>query len=160
MCEGLHVHPLHTKRYLEEVVVGAVKEGLRKSGRGRDQLQLAASVFVATGNDKREIENMKNECRLQIAFYASTRTYRPVLELHGWGKTCDTLHEKSLKGDWAGMASEITDEMMEEFVVEGRWSEVAEKVEGRYGGIVDRVRLYFPFDGGENWKKLVDSLHN
>jgi probable F420-dependent oxidoreductase len=159
LCEGLHVHPLHTKQYLEEVVVGAVKEGLRNSGRTRDQIQLAASVLIATGNSKQEIENMKNECRLQIAFYASTRTYRPVLELHGWGETCERLHEKSVKGDWAGMASEITDKMMEEFVVEGRWGEVADKVEERYKGIVDRVRLYLPFDGGQNWKKLVDSFH-
>ncbi len=159
LCEGLHVHPLHTTKYLKEVVLPAAQDGLRKSGRRRDQLQLAASVFAATGNDKREIENMKNECKLQIAFYASTRTYRPVLELHGWGETCDSLHEKSLKGDWAGMASEITDAMIEEFVVEGRWNEVAGKIEERYRGIVDRVRLYFPFDGGEYWKKLVNSFH-
>ncbi len=154
LCEGLHVHPLHTVRYLRDVVLPAVQLGLKKSGRKRGEMQLAASVFVATGDSEKEIEKMKGECKLQIAFYASTRTYRPVLELHGWGETCDRLHEKSLKGDWAGMASEISEPMMKEFVLEGRWDEIGEKLGERYHGIVDRVRLYFPFDAKDHWKRL------
>ena len=57
---------------------------------------------------------------MQIAFYASTRTYVGVLEAHGWGETCTRLNEKAAKGDWGGMASLITDEMLDVYAVRAR----------------------------------------
>jgi len=95
---------------------------------------------------------------MQIAFYASTRTYARVLEAHGWGDTCTRLNEKAAKGDWNGMASEITDEMLDVYAVTARWEEVAAKVKARYDGILDRVALYLPFRPGvdaERWRRLV-----
>jgi probable F420-dependent oxidoreductase len=35
LCEGFHVHPLHTVHYLREVVLPNVQQGLSKSGRRR-----------------------------------------------------------------------------------------------------------------------------
>ncbi|MDA4128391.1 MAG: TIGR03617 family F420-dependent LLM class oxidoreductase [Thaumarchaeota archaeon] len=156
--DGLHVHPLHSVKYLKEVVIKAVSEGLRKSGRDRTSLVLAGSVFFAAGNNDKEIRKMKQECRKQISFYASTRTYRPVLEEHGWGDVCDRLHEKSMKGLWSEMASEITDDMLEEFVIEGTWDEILNRVKERYVGILDRVRLYFPFDDSPSWRTFARGL--
>lgn len=158
LCDGLHVHPLHTPKYLREVVTGNLERGLMKGGRSREKVRVTASVFVATGKEKGEIDEMKEECKLQMAFYASTRTYRPVMDLHGWGAVAERLHEKSVRGDWAGMASEITDEMLEEFVVQGKWGEIAEKIVDRYRGLIDRVRLYHPFDGSERWRAFVASF--
>ena len=40
-----------------------------------------------------------------------------MLEAHGWGDTCTRHNEKAAKGDWSGMASEITDEMLDVFAV-------------------------------------------
>ena len=158
VAEGLHVHPLHTVRYLREVVEPAVETGLGRSGRERKGFSVAASVFAAVGDNQAEIKGVREGYRQQIAFYASTRTYRKLMELHGWGDVCDRLHELTLRGDWGGLAEEVSDEMLDAFVVGGEWGEIGKEIQGRYEGLVDRVRVYLPFDGDERWKRLVDGF--
>jgi alkanesulfonate monooxygenase SsuD/methylene tetrahydromethanopterin reductase-like flavin-dependent oxidoreductase (luciferase family) len=85
------------------------------------------------------VENAKGPVRQQVAFYASTRTYKGVLDAHGWGETCFKLSAKAAKGDWAGMPAEITDEMLEELAVVGTYDEIAKKLRDRYAGVLDRV---------------------
>ncbi|MDG6989300.1 MAG: TIGR03617 family F420-dependent LLM class oxidoreductase [Nitrososphaerota archaeon] len=154
IAEGLHVHPLHTVRYLNEVVSPALEAGAAKTGR-RGRAAAAASVFAAVGETREEIRSVREAYRGQISFYASTRSYRRVMELHGWGDVCDRLHGLSTRGDWGKMPSEITDDILNEFVVEGTWDDIGRTVRGRYENILDRVRLYLPFDGSENWKRVV-----
>ena len=156
--DGLHVHPLHTVRYLQTVVAPAIEKGLEKSRRKRSEFDVAASVFAAVGDDKAELERVREEYRSQIAFYASTRTYGKLMQLHGWDDVCERLHSLSLKGAWGKMAAEVTDDMLNEFVVEGTWKGIGEALENRYGSLVDRVRLYIPFDGRKRWKSLVAGL--
>jgi probable F420-dependent oxidoreductase len=153
--DGLHVHPLHTVRYLHEVVAPAVAQGLAKSRRTREDFSVAASVFAAVGSTEKERENVREAFRRQLAFYASTRTYRKLLELHGWGDLVGRLHEHTVQGEWDKLAGEVSDEVLREFVVEGSWEEMGSILKKRYHGLVDRVRLYLPFDGDENWRALV-----
>jgi probable F420-dependent oxidoreductase len=156
--DGLHVHPLHTLKYLQKVVVPEVSRGLASSGRKRNNISVAASVFAAVGDDEPSIRRMRVTIRDQIAFYASTRTYRRVMELHGWEDVCDTLHEYSTRGRWDIMGEQITDEMLGEFVVEGSWRNIGERIHSKYDGIVDRVRLYLPFDGRSNWRMMLEGM--
>jgi probable F420-dependent oxidoreductase len=158
VADGLHVHPLHTVRYLRDVVHPALAEGASKASRRREDVVIAASVFAAVGDTEREIEAVREAYRQQIAFYASTRSYRSVMELHGWGDVCDRLHSLSAKGEWQRMGSEIGNEMLREFLVEGSWVEIGGIIRKRYAGLVDRVRLYIPFDGEERWRTLVGSF--
>ncbi len=77
------------------------------------------------------------------------------MELHGWGDVCERLHALSARGEWKGMAGQVSDDILAEFVVEGTWDEMGGILRRRYEGIVDRVRLYLPFDGDQNWQRLV-----
>ena len=156
--DGLHVHPLHTTRYLREVLHRGLLEGLHRSGRTRGDVQVAVSVFVAVGKSQREIELAREACREQVAFYASTRTYRKVMEIHGWGDVCERLHKLSVEGKWDKMGGEVGDEMLDEFLTEGTWDEIGGILRERYRGLADRVRLYLPFDGREEWKKLTSGF--
>ncbi|MGA8310000.1 MAG: TIGR03617 family F420-dependent LLM class oxidoreductase, partial [Terriglobales bacterium] len=79
VCDGLHVHPFHSPRYLREYVHPAVDGGLRSSGRSRRDFTYATASFVITGETERERARNAEAVRQQIAFYASTRTYEPVL---------------------------------------------------------------------------------
>ncbi|MDV3293654.1 MAG: TIGR03617 family F420-dependent LLM class oxidoreductase [Nitrososphaerales archaeon] len=153
--DGLHVHPLHTPRYLDEVIFPALSKGLTKAKRRREAVAVAASVFAAIGATEAEVRAVKSFYRTQIAFYASTRSYRKVMELHGWGDVCDRLHALSVKGEWKQMEAEITDDILSEFVVEGSWKDAGGKLRRRYRDSVDRVRLYMPFDGRMEWRALV-----
>ena len=122
--DGLHVHPLHTIRYLKEVVTPAMSAGLLKERKMREDFAVAASVFAAARDSEEEIRRVRNQYRGQIAFYASTRTYRKVMELHGWGDVCERLHGLTLRGEWDRMEAEVTDDILDEFVVEGTWREI------------------------------------
>jgi len=153
--DGLHVHPLHTVRYLREVVHPALERGVKKARRRREDVSVAASVFAAVGNTQSEIRDVREGYREQMAFYASTKTYRRLMELHGWGDICDRLHVLSMRGEWVRMAGEVTDEMLDQFVVEAGWDEIGRELKKRYAGLADRVRLYLPFDGDGNWERLA-----
>ncbi len=158
VADGLHIHPLHTVRYLRDVVRPALTKGLGKAERSRKDFAVAASVFAALGDTERERKEAKEKLRGQIAFYASTRSYRKVMEAHGWGDVCDKLHALSVKEEWQKMGGEIDNDIMREFVVEGTWKDVGGIVQRRYGNLVDRVRMYLPFDGGARWRGLVQGF--
>jgi probable F420-dependent oxidoreductase len=155
VADGIHVHPLHTVRFLREVVIPSINEGRAKAGREKDSFSVAASVFAAPGETESERKKIREETRGQVAFYASTRSYRRIMDLHGWGDVCDRLHALSAKGEWQKMASEVPDQMLEEFVVEGTWKEMGGALRKRYGELVDRVRLYTPFDGKPEWRAFL-----
>jgi len=159
LADGIHIHPFHSTKYLRETVLPNLEAGLAKTNRRREQLTLATTAFVIMGKDRDEIERAKAPVRQQLSFYASTRTYSGVLEAHGWGETCYRLNEKAAKGDWGGMASLITDEMLEVFAVEGTYDEVPALLKKKYGGIIDRLGFYSAVRPGDEtlWNRLIDA---
>ncbi len=161
-CDGLHAHPFNSPQYLADFVLPNVERGLRKSGRTRKDFTVSTTAFTIVANNREEQERMRAQVRQQIAFYASTRTYRVVLETHGWGSVADRLNEKAARGDWSGMANEITDEMLEVYAVTGTWRDIGEKVRKRYDGLLDRVAFYVPFHVGVSeaeWRALAKEFN-
>jgi hypothetical protein len=95
---------------------------------------------------------------MQISFYASTPSYRPVMDLHGWSGIAEQLSVYAAKGEWAEMPMLITDEMLNEFCLVTEEDKLADELKKRYDGIADRLTLYIPFVPGERdewWKKLA-----
>ena len=155
VCDGLHVHPLHTPKYLREYVHPAVEEGLRVSGRSRQDFAYATAAFVVVGDTERERAQNAEAVKQQIAFYASTRTYEPVLAAHGWEGIAQELHFKSLEGDWTGMTRLITDEMLDTIAVSGTYESIGRKLRERYTGLLDRITLYQPYDTSVDESRLA-----
>jgi probable F420-dependent oxidoreductase len=153
--DGFHVHPFHTAPYLREVLKPALESGAAKTGRNAAGVQVAGSVFVVTTERERDFT------RQQIAFYASTPTYRPVLELHGWGEVGERLSALAAQGSWAEMPALISDEMLQTFAVIAPLSDVAGPLRERYAGLLDRVSLYRPFLPGDDdagWRAVAEAL--
>lgn len=138
-ADGLIAHAFTTRRYLEEVTLPALARGLARSGRDRAELEVCAPVFIVTGRDDAERSAAAAAFRRQIAFYASTPAYRPVLDRHGWGELQPELRRRSLQGDWAAMAGLIDDEMLGTFAVVAEPDRVAEALAARCAGAIDRV---------------------
>jgi probable F420-dependent oxidoreductase len=158
LCQGFHVHPLHTTRYLREVIIPNIEQGAASAGRARADVALTCAIFVVTGANEQEIENGKAPIKQQIAFYGSTPTYQKVLELHGWGQTAVELNNLSRQGRWFDMANLITDDMLHEFAVVAPHDQLAHRVRERYEGLLDRVAYYFPFEPGVNealWRDAI-----
>jgi len=145
VCDGLHVHPFNSPKYLRELVRPAVEEGMAKAGRPRADFTYVTASFVVVGDTEPEIAQQKQAVKQQIAFYASTRTYEPVLAVHGWQDLVPQLHRKSVEGDWKGMAELITDEMLETYAVVGSHANIATRLEERYAGLLDRTAFYQPY---------------
>ncbi len=149
VCDGFHVHPFHTPRYLREAVLPWMEGGLEAAGRSRRSLQMSASVFVITGTGA-ERDSMRGEVRRQIAFYASTPSYRTLLTLHGWDTQGEELSRLARRGRWEEMGTLISDEMLAELAIEADdLSEAASRLLARYEGMLDRAAFYLPFVPGE-----------
>lgn len=69
LCEGMHVHPFNSPKYLREVVHPAVEAGLKKSGRARKDFTFATASFVIVGDNERERAEQAQMVRQQVAFY-------------------------------------------------------------------------------------------
>ena len=144
-CDGMHVHPFNSPKYLREIVQPAVNAGLAKSGRARKDFTYATASFVVVGDTPEERSQQAQMVKQQIAFYGSTRTYQPVLDCHGWGDLTTKLHRKSIEGDWKGMADLITDEMLDTYAVTATYDKLAAALQTRYAGLLDRTGLYQPY---------------
>jgi probable F420-dependent oxidoreductase len=158
LCDGFHVHPLHTERYLREAVLTNIEQGLAKAGRGREAIELSSSIFVIPTDDSMQAAKYEAEVRRQISFYASTPPYRPVFDLEGWGDIADRLKALAARGRWDEMPSLITEEMLDCLAVRGTWAELPDKVLKKYTGLLDRVNYYFPIVPGQNeeeWRATV-----
>jgi probable F420-dependent oxidoreductase len=145
VCDGLHVHPFNSPKYLREYVQPAVNEGLKTAGKRREDFTYATSSFVVVGESEQELAQQRAAVKQQIAFYASTRTYEPVLAAHGWQDVGPLLHRKSVEGDWKGMADLITDEMLDTYAVTGTYDTIAARLQERYAGLLDRTAFYQPY---------------
>src|SRR6266540_5595419 len=79
-CDGFHVHPFHSVKYINDIVRPQIAAGAERAGRAPADIALVSSVFAITGPNDAAIESIRAMAREQIAFYASTPTYRLVLE--------------------------------------------------------------------------------
>src|SRR5690242_20246758 len=112
VCDGVRLHPLCSRRYLEEVALPRLEEGMRRSGRRRANFDVFGGGFVVTGGDAKTGSDGMDCARIRIALYASTRTYAPILALHGLGELGAKLHAMSVAGRWSDMPAEITDDVV------------------------------------------------
>lgn len=152
LCEGFHAHPFHSAKYLNEIILAGIEEGLTKENRKRKDISVSVTAFVATTPEEQAF------ARMQIAFYASTPSYKAVMDLHGWGEIAEKLSGFAAKGEWAEMPMLITDEMLSEFCLMTTQENLASDLKKKYNGIADRLTLYTPFvpkEKDEWWKQLA-----
>jgi probable F420-dependent oxidoreductase len=143
VCDGVRLHGFCTRRYLEEVALPAVQAGLARSGRDRRHFQVWGGGFIATGADEGELRKAMDEVRYRVAFYGSTRSYRPVLSAHGWDDLGDELHRMSVRGEWSQMAAKVSDEVVHAFAACATHRDLPAAIEKRFGGLTDAVGLGF-----------------
>ena len=144
LCDGVRLHGFCTPKYLKEVVIPNIEAGAKKAGRSLKDIDMTGGGFVITGETEEDVERQKPALRHQIAFYGSTRTYKGVLDLHGWGETCLRLHRLAAEGRWLEMGREISDEMLDQFAVYGTYDQIAARIRERWGGIVNRTGFFMP----------------
>jgi probable F420-dependent oxidoreductase len=144
VCDGVRLHPLCSRRYLEEVALPRIEEGMRRSGRSRANFDVFGGGFVATGPDAKTVAEGMERVRKRVALYAATRTYTPILALHGLEELGAKLHAMSIEGRWNEMAAEVSDSVVRIFAACATYDEIARAIEERFGGLADAIELNFP----------------
>lgn len=144
-CQGFFAHAFHTVKYLDEVVLPNIAAGAESCGRARTDVGVYTSAFVVTGRDEDEMAASMAAVRKQIAFYASTPSYRIVLDTHGWDFG-DELNRMSRRGEWDRMADVVPEEVVESIAIVAEPGRVGEAIKQRYGDRVERIG-YYTLDG-------------
>jgi len=144
VADGVRLHPLCSRRYLEEICMPQMLEGMRRGDRSREHFDIHGGGFVCTGPDEQTLADEMNKTRDRIGFYASTRTYLPILQLHGLGDLGLKLHRMSVANQWDKMSAEISDDVVRIFAACGTYDRLPKAIEERFGGVTDSVDIHFP----------------
>jgi probable F420-dependent oxidoreductase len=156
VADGLISHGLVTERYLREVTIPALERGRAKRTDGVEKVDIALPLFAVARDKEEDMAEGVRFVRQQIGFYASTPTYRPVLDLHGWGALHEELNAMTKRGEWDGLADMIDDEVLDAFAVIGTPEHALAEAHRRYGDIVARLNFPLPPEGEEErWRELL-----
>jgi len=159
VADGLLVMPFNTPRHFRERTLVHVDEGLARAGRDPSALSIMGEVIVACGRDEAERLRADEGARFLVSFYASTPSYRPVLEVEGCGELQTELNAMSKEGRWAEMPARIDDSLLDALTARGSPREVAAKILDRFDGRADRIGFYTPYDiSDDTVAELVDAL--
>jgi probable F420-dependent oxidoreductase len=141
VADGLLGHPLASPRYLAEAVQPCTAAGLERAGRPSGACPITAMALVSIGDDA---DAARRAARIQIAFYATTPTYKPILELHGRGALPRDLRRAFVNRDLDRMAELIDDELLDAIAIAGRPDEAPDRLRA-WEGVADRVVLGVPW---------------
>jgi probable F420-dependent oxidoreductase len=145
VADGFCAHSFTTTRYLSEVTRPALDRGRAAAGR-TDPVAVYLPLLLVTGDDEESMATARHAVKQSIAVYASTPTYRPVLDVHGWGDIQAELGGLVRQGRWQDLAAVVDDEMLEAFALVAEPDHVPACLDERYGGLVDRVSFSTPYD--------------
>jgi probable F420-dependent oxidoreductase len=160
VADGLLAHPLASPLYLREVVRPAIAEGAERAGRKPEECNLTASPMISISDD---VDLARREVKLQIAFYATTRTYTPILALHGKESIIPKLREAFGAKDKDRMVDLIDDELCDAIAIAGPAGEVKGRLV-EWEGLADRIMAAGPWYGPspqrmlENYQALVETF--
>ncbi len=141
VSDGFLVHPVNSRRSLQELTLPAIAEGAERAGRDAADVEVVCVTIVVTGRDEAEYNRSLEAVRGQLAFYATTPAYLPVFELHGYGDLHPVLNRMAKENRWDEMPLLIDNELIEAIAVVGEPHEIAPAIRARLDGISDHVSL-------------------
>jgi probable F420-dependent oxidoreductase len=151
-------HPICTRRYIAEALRPAVAAGATEAGRDAGSIEFVASPLIVTAPTEAELADKVSAVRSRISFYASTRTYRAVFDLHGWGDIGERLSVLSRQQRWDEMERHISDEMVHEIAVVAPYDTLADAVASRYEGLCERVEFSIPAGDPDERARLAEMI--
>lgn len=161
VADGLVGHPLFDRRYLDEVVRPAIADGRGRSETPDAPFTLAGYVLCSIHPDAAVA---RREVKAQIAFYSVVRTYRRILDMHGWGTAAETIREAWTRRDLDGMVAAVPEEMVDTLAVAATPDEAPDRLGASCAGEYDQVLLYGPSFGvapqrfAENIDAILDTF--
>ena len=157
-CDGVLPHGFMTAKYMDEVALPNLEKGLMRSGRTLKDIEISTGGFLVMGENEEQLDEAFQAAKRRIAFYGSTRTYKGVMDVHGWGDVCLELNRLASAGKWDDMPGVITDEMVETFATIGTHDQIVDKVKERYGSYATQIGFSLPMNGPGDEAKLREKI--
>jgi probable F420-dependent oxidoreductase len=136
VADGILGHPMTSPEWIREVLRPALDRGARAAARQPSSVNLSTGVILQVARDR---DAARREAALQVAFYATTRTYKPVLTLHGFEDRLEPLRRAFVRQDFAEM-TEVALPMVDSLAVAGTPDECRERL-AAFERLADRVIL-------------------
>jgi len=159
VADGLVVHPFNNMPFLTEHALPAVRRGLDKSGRRREDFILQINAIVITGETDEAHAIATESVKGLLGFYASTPAYRPPMTAVGYGDLQPELNRLSKEGRWDELGSHIDQAFLEAFATIGRPEDIPGMLQAKYGGHADRLAIYAPYAAPDAmWSSIIADL--
>lgn len=149
VADGYFFHPFTTETFFNEVTLPALTRGRAKADKPLEGLVISGPAFVTAGRTEEELDRAIAGTKRQIAFYASTPAYKKVLELSGQVGLQDELNKLAKAGRWDAMGDAVDDELLRAVSVVGSPQECGKQLHARWGGVAERISLYFNYETDE-----------
>ncbi|MFZ0659855.1 MAG: TIGR03617 family F420-dependent LLM class oxidoreductase [Candidatus Binataceae bacterium] len=162
VCDGVRLHGIVTRKYIDQIALPNLKKGFEKSGRGASEwpaFQISGGGFLVAAKDRDALAKAIEATKSTIAFYGSTRSYRSSFELDGWGDTADELHKLSVQQKWREMSKLVNEEMVQAFAAVGTYDEIAAVMKTRFAGI-NRLGFDMPVHNEQDRGVLKEILQD
>ena len=144
IADGLRPHPVCTPKYIEEVMLPAVRRGAERAGRRLNGFAVCMHPLVATAATPDALAQRVRDVRARVAFYASTPSYLAAFAFHGLHDLAATLKELSRAQRWEELPAHISDEVLHLYATVGTYDEIAQQLQARYGQVLTDIEFSIP----------------
>jgi len=151
VADGVLGHPMTSPAYVREVLRPAVERGAREAGRDPATLSISTGVILQLADDP---DLARREAALQVGFYATTRTYRPVLAMHGFEDRLEPLRRAFVRQDFEAMI-DVALPMVGALAIAGTPDECRDRV-SEFEGVADRLIVGGAWVGASE-RRLVEN---
>jgi probable F420-dependent oxidoreductase len=162
VCDGVRLHGIVTRKYLDQIAFPNLKKGFAKAGRPESEwpsFQIGGGGFLAAAPNRDALAKAVESLKSTIAFYGSTRSYRSSFEIDGWGEIADNLHKLSVQQKWREMPQLVSEEMVHAFAAVGTYDQIAPIIKKRFAG-VNRLGFDMPVHNDKDRGILKEILQD
>jgi probable F420-dependent oxidoreductase len=138
--DGWLGHELGSPALLKERILPALDEGLKRSGRSRDQFEVVASICCVPHDDPAQAKRWGAGL---IAFYATVKTYEAMFDFHGFLDEARAVRAAFRTGDHRAMLDAVPDTMVDAFMLADTPDRIHDAL-GAYAGLADEIKLSPP----------------
>jgi probable F420-dependent oxidoreductase len=155
VADGIRPHPVCTRKYIEEVMLPAVRTGAAKTSRQLDGFAVCIKPLVATAPDATGLERAIRTIRARIAFYASTPAYAAAFEAHGLGALAQKLTAYARAQRWEEMPQFIDDDALHTYATVATWDDIADRLRARYAPVVTHAEFSVAVASADDKARLM-----
>lgn len=158
VADGIRLHPVVTPKFIDEQIVPNLARGAARTGRNPGEIEICIKPLIGTAPDEVQLERVTDIVRARVSFYLSTPSYRRAFEIHDWGDIARQASTLSREKKWDDLPALVTDEMLHTVATIATFDDIADKLNDRYAGRVDRIEFSTPVKTPEDGIALREIL--